>query len=116
VLAFFFYDQPWIIAVGIAAMSYGDGFAALIGERYGKHKFKISSDTKSVEGSLGMFLVLMVSLFIVLIYFNVTIPSLLVIPCVAITATIFEAITPKGLDNLTACFAAVGVFILTTAL
>lgn len=116
VLAFFFYDQPWNIAVGIAAMSYGDGFAALIGERYGKHKFKISSDTKSLEGSLGMFLVLMVSLFIVLLYFNVTIPNLLVIPCVAITATIFEAITPKGLDNLSACFAAVGVYILTTTL
>ena len=36
VLAFFFYDQQWIIAVGIAAMSYGDGMAALIGEKFGK--------------------------------------------------------------------------------
>jgi phytol kinase len=116
VLAFFFYNQPWIIAVGIAAMSYGDGFAALIGEKYGKHKFKIFSDTKSLEGSFGMFLVLVVSLFIVMIYFNVSIPNLLVIPCVAITATIFEAVTPKGLDNLTACFAAVGVYLLTTTL
>jgi dolichol kinase len=56
VLAFFFFDQPWIIAVGIAAMSYGDGMAALIGERYDKHKYKIFGDKKSFEGSIAMFL------------------------------------------------------------
>ncbi|MFW9986239.1 MAG: hypothetical protein ACFFDJ_06730, partial [Candidatus Odinarchaeota archaeon] len=32
----------------------GDGFADLIGRRYGKHKFKIFAE-KSVEGSLAMF-------------------------------------------------------------
>jgi dolichol kinase len=32
VLALISLNQPWIIAVGIAAMSYGDGMAALIRE------------------------------------------------------------------------------------
>jgi phytol kinase len=114
VLAFFFYNQPWIIAVGIAAMSYGDGMAALIGERYGKHKYNISGDIKSFEGSIGMLFVLIITLGMVLFYYNVTIPNLLIIPLVALVATIFEGITPKGLDNLTACFSAVGVYLFMT--
>ncbi len=116
VLAFFFFDQPWIIAVGIAAMSYGDGTAALIGERFGKHKYKIFGDKKSFEGSFAMFLVLIIALGIVLVYYHVTIANLVIIPAVAIIATIFEGITPKGLDNITACFSAVGIYLLLTQL
>jgi dolichol kinase len=114
VLAFFFFNQPWIIAVGIAAMSYGDGMAALIGEKYGKHKYNIFGDKKSFEGSIAMFLVLITTLGVVLAYYHVSITSLLIIPVVAIVATIFEGITPKGLDNITACFSAVGAYLLLT--
>ena len=113
VLAYFFFDQPWIIAVGIAAMSYGDGMAALIGAKYGKHKYNIFGDKKSFEGSITMFLVLILTLGIVLAYYHVSI-SLLVLPVVALVATVFEGITPKGLDNLTACFSAVGTYLLLT--
>ncbi len=111
VLAFFFYNQPWIIAVGIAAMSYGDGMAALIGKRYGKNKYQIFGDVKSFEGSIGMFIILIVSLTIVLYYYHIP-TSFIVIPTVALVATIFEGITPKGLDNISACFSAVGVYLL----
>ena len=112
ILAFFFYNQPWIIAVGIAAMSYGDGMAALIGERFGKHKFNISGDTKSIEGSLTMFLVLIVTLSIVLLFYHNLPPSYFIIVAVALVATIFEAITPKGLDNISACFSAVATYLI----
>jgi phytol kinase len=114
VLAFFFFDQPWIIAVGIAAMSYGDGMAALMGEKFGKHKYKIFGDKKSFEGSISMFLVLIVTLWVVLFFYNVSIASFVIIPLVALVATIFEGITPKGLDNITACFSAVGAYLLLT--
>jgi dolichol kinase len=114
VLAFFFFDQPWIIAVGIAAMSYGDGMAALIGEKYGKHKYKILGDKKSYEGSVTMFLVLIVTLSIVLAYYHVSTINVFIIPIVALVATIFEGITPKGLDNITACFSAVGTYLVLT--
>ena len=114
VLAFFFYDQQWIIAVGIAAMSYGDGMAALIGEKFGKHKYNIFGDKKSFEGSIAMFLVLIVTLGIVLAYYNIFTANFIIIPVVALIATIFEGITPKGLDNITACFSAVGVYLLLT--
>jgi len=78
VLAFFFFDQPWIIAVGIAAMSYGDGLASLIGQKYGKHKYNILGDAKSIEGSLAMFFVLIFSLAGVLLYYGQPINALTV--------------------------------------
>lgn len=113
VLALIFFDQPWIIAVGIAAMSYGDGMASLIGMKYGKMKYNITGDTKSLEGSITMFLVLIVMLWIVLVYYSVPINPIVVV-IVALVATIFEGITPKGLDNLTACFSAVATYIMLT--
>jgi dolichol kinase len=111
ILAFFFFDQPWIIAVGIAAMSYGDGLASLMGQKYGKHKYNLFGDTKSIEGSLAMFIVLIFALSGVLAYYGQPINSLTVL-MVSFVATLLEGITPKGLDNLTACFGAVGTFLL----
>jgi len=112
ILAFFFFNQPWIIAVGIAAMSYGDGMAALVGRRYGKNKYQILGDEKSFEGSIGMFLILIFTLTIVLYYYHISGSNFIIVPVVAIVATIFEGITPKGLDNITACFSAVGTYLL----
>jgi dolichol kinase len=113
VLAIIFFDQPWIIAVGIAAMSYGDGMASLVGMKYGKIKYNLTGDTKSLEGSLTMFIVLIGMLWVVLTYYAVP-ANPLVIVAVALVATIFEGLTPKGLDNITACFSAVITYILLT--
>ena len=88
--------------------------AALIGERFGKRKYNISGDTKSLEGSLAMFLVLIVSLGIVLAYYHNLPSSYMVIVAVALVATVFEGITPKGLDNLSACFSAVATYLILT--
>lgn len=115
ILAFFFFNQPWVIAVGIAAMSYGDGVASLIGERYGKTKYNIFGDEKSIEGSMAMFLVLIITLGVVLKYYAIPINYPILI-LVSLVATIFEGITPKGLDNLTACFSAVGSYLILTIL
>jgi len=118
VLAYVFFDQPYVIAIGIAAMSYGDGFASLIGKKFGKHEYNIFGDTKTIEGSLAMFLVLIAMIWIVLNFYIVVIgypPSianiwLILLP--AFFATVVEAITPKGLDNLTTCFVAVAIYLI----
>ena len=118
VLAFVFFNQPYVIAIGIVAMSFGDGFAALIGKNYGKHEYIIFGETKTIEGSLTMFLVLIATIWIVLNYYIVFIgypPSisniwLILLP--ALFATIAEGITPKGLDNLSSCFVAVAVYLI----
>lgn len=113
VLALLFFDKPWIIAVGIAAMSYGDGMASLIGENFGKRKYNLTGDTKSIEGSATMFLVLIFALAIVLIYYSVPF-SFITLIIVAFAATILEGVTPKGLDNISSCFGAVITYILLT--
>ena len=57
ILAYFFFDQMEIIAIGILAMSYGDGLASLIGIKYGKNKYNLLGDEKSYVGSIAMFAV-----------------------------------------------------------
>ncbi|MFO8110158.1 MAG: SEC59/DGK1/VTE5 family protein [Thermoplasmata archaeon] len=108
ILAIFFFDRPEIIAVGIIAMSYGDGFAALIGQRFGKMKFNILGDQKSVEGSTTMFIVTLTSMILILPYFDALPSSMwIVLPATAAVATIAEATVPKGLDNISASLSAV---------
>lgn len=113
ILALLFFDKPWIIAVGIAAMSYGDGMASLIGENFGKRKYNLTGDTKSIEGSISMFLVLILALTIALTYYAVPF-SFISLAIVALIATVLEAVTPKGLDNISSCFGAVITYILLT--
>lgn len=106
VLAYFFFDHKEIIAIGILAMSYGDGFASLIGSQFGKKSFRIFSDVKSLIGSSSMYFSTFVLMIIALLFYEVPIPlwTIFFLLCVAAVATFVEAITPLGLDNLTVPF------------
>ena len=93
-------EFSYIGALGILIMGYGDGFAAIVGIKYGKHKFKVLGNSKSLEGSLAMFIFsFTVSLFILYIFnpINIVLFSLIL----ALISTILEAFSPYGLDNLT---------------
>jgi phytol kinase len=93
-------SYPAIGALGILIMGYGDGMAALIGKRYGKRKFMILGSEKSLEGSLTMFIVSFFTTYIVLSFSPV--PGILIYSIlIAFFASIVEAITPHGFDNLT---------------
>jgi len=105
VLAYVFFNRPEIIAVGIVAMSYGDGFASLIGTKFGKRKYNILGDEKSIEGSIGMFIITILVSLVALYYYGVGI-NVFVVVAISFVATLVEAITPKGLDNLTVSFSA----------
>ena len=94
-------------------MSYGDGMASLIGMKYGKIKYNLTGDNKSLEGSLTMFIVLIGMLWVVLMYYAVPVQPMVIVS-VALVATILEGITPKGLDNITACFSAVITYLILT--
>lgn len=85
--------------VGILTLGYGDGLASYIGMKFGKHHFTIFKGSKSIEGSLAMFISTVVVLFIYLAILN-GISNLSCILAVALLATITEAISPYGLDNL----------------
>ncbi len=102
-LAALFFNRLEVIAVGIIAMSYGDGFASLIGQRFGRFQYNVTGDLKSIEGSIAMFFATFVAMVFVLPYFRVSPFNMwLVLLATAALATLAEALAPKGFDNISA--------------
>jgi dolichol kinase len=101
-----------VIAIGILAMSYGDGFASIIGARFGKKKYNIFGDEKSYVGSLAMLVFTFITMIVALLYYDIsiTVYVLLVLLFISLVVSLVEGITPKGLDNLTVPFTAVFLY------
>lgn len=102
ILVALFWDRhPQYAVIGVMVMSWGDGMAALIGKRFGKHTFVHMGNKRSFEGSFAMFatsLIVMLSIFgsthgIQPRDLGVAIP-------VAAIAAILEAYSPGGTDNI----------------
>ena len=116
ILALFFSTQPYIIAAGILPMAYGDAAASLVGQKIGRHQYSIFSK-KSIEGSIAMFAVCFLVLLASLLFFSYLYPislyNLIIasLGCASV-ATVCEALSPSGLDNLTVPFFSAAVFIL----
>ena len=106
ILAYAFFDHREIIAMGILAMSYGDGLASLIGIKYGKRKYCVFKDIKSYVGSIAMFVCTFLLLVIALLFYAVPVTTRVVVYLLCMTgvATVVEGITPLGLDNLSVPF------------
>lgn len=92
--------KPYLGAVGILVMGYGDGLAAVVGKALGWGKYKIFGANKSAAGSLTMFVAsFAVTGILMAAYaggFDAGKAAL-----VAAVATVLEAATPLGFDNLT---------------
>lgn len=117
VLALIFGVKSYIVAAGIFPMAYGDSLAAIFGENWGKHKYRIF-ETKSFEGSLGMFLGSFVSLTLAFLYFGLLFPLTFnpFVPAFAIAAlvTVVEGVCPRGLDNIAVPLVGAVTFLLIT--
>lgn len=101
-IALFWQRAPYYTALGILIMTWGDGCAALVGLRFGRHPYRVLGMTKSLEGTLAMFATsYLVSLLTLLAsgagLANVAIVSL----AVAAAATVLESFSVLGLDNFT---------------
>jgi len=115
-LAFLFGSRPYIIAAGILPMAYGDAAASIIGEKWGRIKYRVVAE-KSLEGSAAMFLFSFASLALGMAYFSVfynfawtsKIASML---AASAAATAVEAFSPMGFDNLTVPAFSVLIFLL----
>jgi phytol kinase len=94
--------QQQFTTMGILIMSYGDGMAALIGQKWGKHPYQLWGNKKSWEGSLTMALV---SILIIIAMLNISGnwqgENFIIALTVGIFATILETISYIGIDNLT---------------
>jgi dolichol kinase len=112
IMAYLFFDNLIIIALGIIAMSYGDGLASVFGLKFGKQKYNIFGDEKSYIGSIAMFLfTFLMMIIVILIYATIfsydliiTGDILIILALISIIASITEGVTPRGLDNLTVPF------------
>jgi phytol kinase len=102
-VAFFWYiNQPQYAALGILIMAWGDGFAAIIGRRFGKHKYKLFGGQKSWEGSGAMTLISYIISSLILFSTEGNIWQVWVISLVvAVVATVLETLSFLGMDNLT---------------
>ena len=100
--ACFWSDTPQYAVIGILVMAWGDGMAAIIGQRFGKHIYRIGNISKSWEGSLAMAISsLIVTASILLTIEGNSWQIWLVSTAVAAIATILEAFSKLGIDNLT---------------
>lgn len=108
VLVLLFWDcEPAILVMSMLVLAFGDSAAALAGEKNrSATKYNLTGDTKSLQGSFAMFAVSFVTLFSGIhqlgIGLNLKLDYALGLSFAgASTATAWEALSSRGLDNLT---------------
>ncbi len=88
--------------LGILVMTWGDGLAALIGQRFGRHGYEVLGMTKSWEGTATMAIASMIVISAILISsYGLSWPIGIISLLVALLATGLEAFSKFGIDNLT---------------
>jgi len=90
--------QPRLIVAALMPMTWGDALAAVIGRQFGRRLYNVLGHTRSLEGSATMFFVSALATWLALGASLLVVPIALV---VALAATLVEAISPWGIDNLT---------------
>lgn len=109
------FGDKWLVLACIYAWGVGDGFAALVGKRYGRHKIRLSfaDGRKSVEGSAAMFVCSVLSvLAVLLLRGGLEFWKCGLIAVAAAAATTFvELCTRGGMDTITCPTAAMLVIL-----
>ena len=110
-------DHAPAAVAGAMALTWGDALAALVGQRWGRHRYQVSGSERSWEGSAAMFLASLVAIFLALVLLSGSPLSprspplsvgdaLLAALPAAGAATLAEAVAPNGTDNLSVPLAA----------
>jgi phytol kinase len=100
ILLFFDVNKGFMVAA-LMPMTWGDAFAATIGRRCGRRHYIIFGARRSIEGSITMLLCSLISVFATLFAFGASPDAAFSASLIlALLATLAEAISPFGLDNL----------------
>lgn len=95
-------DHPSVAHAALLTLALGDAAAALIGQRYGKHPYTVLGSQRSLEGSAAMLGVSWLTIALTLrAHGTPACESGTAGFGAALVATLTEAGSPKGLDNLT---------------
>lgn len=97
------HPAPWIFAVAILHVALADGYAAIVGIKFGKRNYIVMGHKKSIVGTATFaaisFAILLIAYRIEHLQFTITVlASLLIIPTVT---AILENISGYGSDNFT---------------
>src|SRR5262245_10726796 len=117
-------DRAPVAVAGAMALTWGDALAALVGRRWGRYRYRIAGSERSWEGSVAMFLASLVAISLTLVLLPgsqlsplappIGVGFALVVALVAAgAATLVEAASPGGLDNLGVPLVAAGVVLVT---
>lgn len=94
-------NSKWIFIAAVLQVGLADAAAAVVGKIFGKHKFRVTNITKSLEGSLAFLVVsVLIIAWIVLVAPSNLAYAWPVIVWLPIISTYTEAVAPYGLDNL----------------
>ncbi|MBC7249399.1 MAG: phosphatidate cytidylyltransferase [Anaerolineae bacterium] len=96
-------SYPGLIVAALMPMTWGDAMAAILGRWFGQYRYQLYGTSRTMEGSLSMFLFSWLSTFLALFLFPPLgfLTSLLHGLVVALVATLVEAFSPWHIDNLT---------------
>lgn len=114
VVAYFLWSFPPLFVAAMMSLTWGDGLAAVIGRRYGRRFYRSGAVTKSLEGSAAFFVAGFLATWLALWILpgepDISPLAALAPAGLAVAlATILEAVTRWGLDNLTVTAAAAAV-------
>jgi phytol kinase len=120
-------DRVPAAVAGAMALAWGDALAAFVGQRWGRHRYRVGGSERSLEGSAAMLLASFAVMFLVLVLLPGSPLSprarpigagvaLLAALLGAGAATLVEAVSPRGTDNLSVSLVAAGVALAVTEL
>ncbi len=95
-------DSPWIFVASVLAVSWGDGAGELVGRPFGKRKYTVLKTTRSLEGSLAVFVLTMFALSLSIALFGRSQVSSIFLRVIiaSVAVTILEAVSPYWTDNV----------------
>lgn len=103
ILILAYWDRGYVVAAGMMAMTWGDALAAIIGRRWGRHRYRLAGATKSLEGTATMFAASAAAILLTLLATS-PLPAGIAAGYalgLGLLAAVVEAVSPWGTDNLT---------------
>jgi dolichol kinase len=100
-------SEPWKYVVAVLNLAVADAFAAIIGKRFGRLRFEVADQHKSLEGCLAFFIASFCVTFSPMLWCDPLADSpsrmthyFLAATLIGLLATCFEAVSQRGQDNL----------------
>lgn len=107
-----FWDRPPLMVAALMPLTWGDGIAPVVGQAFGRNAYTVFGHTRTLQGSAGFFVAGLLFTWLALWMIPgspVISPFTALGPAAAIMAatTLVEAVSIRGLDNVTITVVAV---------